>query len=152
MHIRNVLPKDFHSLLAFDMTPLPQLRTGELRLFISWCAPLSFVLLDGQDQIAGAALALRSTDGATAFLHYLVVASSARNQGWGARLLDHVERAGTEKGAQRMALYTKRAAGYYRKRGYDVATEPVPDHLGAQEGCASTGQYLSKVLSNTYIN
>jgi len=147
MQIRNVAPEDFHRLAAFDTSPLPQLRSGELRLFVSWCAPLSFVLVDEAGDIRGMALAMRDATGTIVFLHYLVVEQALRGQSWGARLLQRVESAAADMEATAVVLYTRGAASYYLERGYVVALEPVPDAMGAPVETNPTGQYLSKSLA-----
>lgn len=147
MQISRVTPQDYEALRVFDLSPLPQLDDGILQMFVLWCPSLSFLATDRNGSLRAVALAMHSADRRTVLLHRLVVAPEVRGRGWGGRLLATVEAAATLHGAERLALFTSRAAEYYLARGYVELDGLEQGEIKAYNVSHRAGRYYMKSLT-----
>ncbi|MEW6443198.1 MAG: GNAT family N-acetyltransferase [bacterium] len=118
MQVRRITQEDFHWLHSFDCSPLTIERDSIYLFFCVHFGRTSFVATDSNGRPAGFLLGFLPAGGATAYIHYLFVEPVARRQGLGRRLVRTFEETVLELGAQRVALFTRRAVEFYHAVGY----------------------------------
>jgi [ribosomal protein S18]-alanine N-acetyltransferase len=117
--------KDLAALIALEQSSFDtdRLSPRQFRTHLSNPNALLWVAnVDGN--LAGYGLVFTRASTRVARLYSLCVAQSARGAGWGARLLDQLEKRARERGAERMRLEVRAnnlaARTLYETRGYGL--------------------------------
>lgn len=84
---------------------------------------LHFAIVEGDVVIA--CLTAAQLDATQYKLRQMAVAADRQGEGWGLRLIEHVERVLGERGAKVLTLHARDyAIGFYEKLGYEAFGEP----------------------------
>jgi GNAT superfamily N-acetyltransferase len=123
-------PDDFAWLKDYDCAPLPMERDSIYLMFCVFLTGTSFVARSRTTgEVRGFLLGLVPAGTGEAFVHYLFVAGSGRHSGVGRTLMHAFSDAAATSGAARVSLFTRRAADFYAKLGFDRASGPFPPAL-----------------------
>ena len=143
MLIRNCRQEDFFDLWQMDWDPLPKERDTIYLVLAVEHRQLSFVAEEEEGNWLGVLLASRSADGTSCFLNHLLVMSSARSQGVGSALLEHLKARCREMGIRRIWFFTNEAnSRFYKRMGFaengTFLCAPLRDYARDYKGLVMT--------------
>lgn len=125
-------PDDFLWLKDYDCAPLPIERDSIYLMFCVFLTGTSFVARSRTTgEVRGFLIGMVPAGSGEAFVHYLFVAERQRGGGVGRTLMHAFSAAAAASGATRVCLFTRRAADFYAKLGFERASGPFPPALAS---------------------